>query len=208
MIQKDSYDFLEVTDWQGDFNDGVLKNDAAIVKEDAVIAEIDNFEGDVIIATRDTHDKDTYGDSVEGQNLPIHCVRGTPGWEITPRVQEALDRAKAAGKTVKYVDKSTFGFLGWPKVLFDIDSTDQEAVHALLRGKKIRIRIIGTCSNICNMSAAVIQRAWFPMADIEFVDGASAPSGLTPEEVEDNQKAALTIATSMLCKVVPTVYKG
>lgn len=208
MIQKDSYDFLEVTDWQGDFNDGVLKNDAAIAKEDAVIAEIDNFEGDVLIVSRDTHDKDTYGDSVEGKSLPIHCVRGTPGWEITPRVQAALDRAKAAGKTVKYVDKSTFGFLGWPKVLFDIDSTDQEAVHALLRGKKIRIRIIGTCSNICNMSAAVIQRAWFPMADIEFVDGASAPSGLTPEEVEDNQKAALTIAASMLCKVVPTVYKG
>lgn len=41
----------------------------------------------------------------EGQQLPVvHCVQGTPGWEIVPEVRDA-----GKGKTVAVIDKPTFG---------------------------------------------------------------------------------------------------
>lgn len=197
---KYDYDILVVTDWQIDFVTGVLKNDAAVAVEDAVCAEIDAHEG-MIVDTRDTHFKETYADSVEGKILPLHCEFGTEGWQNTPKVQAALDKKK----NVIYVDKHNFGYINWPKVLFGIDSTDQDAVAAILAGKKIRIRIIGTCTDICNLSQLVIFRAWFPMAVIEIVDGACAAS--FEDKDTKTRDAAYIIANSMLCKVVPTIYK-
>ena len=53
------------------------------------------------------------------------------------------------------------------------------------------------------MSNIAIMRAWFPDAEMEIVDGATASSFNN-----DKQAAALTVAQSLFCNVVPTVYKG
>lgn len=198
--KKYDYDILVKTDFQNDFVTGALKNDAAAAVEDAVCAEIDAHEG-ILVATMDTHDKETYAESIEGQNLPIHCVRGTDGWKITPKVQAALDRKP----NVIYIHKTNFGFIDWPKALFGIENATQEQIAKMFAGKKIRIRIIGTCTDICNLSAFVILRAWFPMAEMEMVDGACAAS--FEDKDTKTRDAAYVIVNSMLGKVVPTIYK-
>ena len=203
---KQEYDIeiLDVTDMQNGFITGTLKNDTAKKIIPAVLEEINQWKAKkncIIVATRDTHFKDSYVNSVEGKLLPLHCEYGTHDWEIEASIMKALEEAGA-----KFVDKHNFGYINWPKVLFNIDSTDQDAVAALLAGKKIRIRIVGTCTDICNLSQLVIFRAWFPNADIEIVDGACAAS--FEDESPKTRDAAFVIANSMLCKVVPTVYKG
>lgn len=198
--KKYDIDILAVIDMQNDFIGGVLKNDTAKKVIPAVVEEIRQWKG-TVIATRDTHFKESYADSVEGKLLPLHCEYGTEGWQIESTIMKALQ-----DQCAKFVDKHNFGYINWPKVLFNIDSTDQDAVAALLAGKKVRIRICGTCTDICNMSQLVIFRAWFPNADIELVDGASAAS--FEDDSPKTRDASFVIANSMLCKVVPTVYKG
>ena len=197
QIDKNNQEILVVVDMQNDFIDGVLANHAAKAIVPAVVEEIRQWKGKVV-ATRDTHLKDNFGDSVEGKILPIHCEYGTHGWEIEESIQTALKDQCAT-----FVDKHNFGFINWPKVLFDINSTDQDAVAALTAGKGLKFRFLGTCTDICDMSNIAIMRAWFPDAEMEIVDGATASSFNN-----DKQAAALTVAQSLFCNVVPTVYKG
>ena len=102
---------------QNDFIDGVLDNPAAKAIIPEIVKMIREWDGKVV-ATRDTHFEDTYKNSIEGQRLPIHCVRGTHGWQIQEDIQKALDE-----KGAKIIDKHNFGYINWPKALFDIDST-------------------------------------------------------------------------------------
>ena len=194
-IDKNNQEILVVVDMQNDFIDGVLANPAAKNIVPAVVEEIRQWKGKVV-ATRDTHFESNYAESIEGKLLPIHCVYGTKGWEIEPSIQKALEDQMA-----DIVDKHNFGFINWPKVLFGIDSIDQDAVAALTAGKEIRLRFLGTCTDICDLSNIAICRAWFPDATIEVVDGATASSF-------DNSKqpAALEMCKSMLCNAEETVY--
>ena len=196
-IDNTNKDILIVVDMQNDFIDGVLDNPAAKRIVPAVVEEIRQWKGR-IVATRDTHRAFDYKDSVEGKLLPMHCELGSKGWEIEPSIQKALEDQCAT-----FVDKYNFGFIDWPRVLFGITSTDQDAVAALTSGKGIRLRFVGTCTDICDLSNVAICRAWFPDAEIEVVDGATASSF-------DNAKqlAALEMCRSMLCNVVQTVYGG
>lgn len=195
-IDKNNQEILVVVDMQNDFIGGVLANPAAKAIVPAVIQEIREWKG-MVVATRDTHFATNFKDSVEGKTLPMHCEFGSSGWAIEPTIQKALEDQNA-----KFVNKQNFGFINWPKVLFDIDSTDQDAVAALTAGKGIHIRFLGTCTDICDMSNIAIMRAWFPDAEMEIVDGATASSFNN-----EKQAAALTVAQSLFCNVVPTVYK-
>ena len=197
QIDKNNQEILVVVDMQNDFIDGVLANHAAKAIVPAVVEEIRQWKGKVV-ATRDTHLKDNFGDSVEGKILPIHCEYGTHGWEIEESIQTALKDQCAT-----FVDKHNFGFINWPKVLFDINSTDQDAVAALTAGKGLKFRFLGTCTDICDMSNIAIMRAWFPDAEMEIVDGATASSFNN-----EKQDAALKVAQSLFCNVFRTVYKG
>ena len=79
--KKYDVDILAVIDMQNDFIGGVLKNDTAKKVIPAVVEEIRQWKG-TVIATRDTHFKESYADSVEGKLLPFHCEYGTEGWQI------------------------------------------------------------------------------------------------------------------------------
>ena len=82
---------LVVVDYQNDFVTGSLGFPEALDIEEEILKLIDEFKKnhDFICFTMDTHDA-SYFQTVEGEKLPIaHCIKGTPGWELTPRVKEA-----------------------------------------------------------------------------------------------------------------------
>lgn len=37
---------------------------------------------DMVVATMDTHNPDAYKNSAEGKQFPMHCVKGTKGWDF------------------------------------------------------------------------------------------------------------------------------
>ena len=93
---------LVVVDMQRDFIDGALGTAEAEAIVPKVIEKAAGYRdaGDCVIFTRDTHGSD-YLDTQEGRKLPVpHCIKGTVGWEIDPRLE-------TAGSLV--IDKPTFG---------------------------------------------------------------------------------------------------
>lgn len=167
---------LIVVDMQKDFVDGALgtKEAASIVGN--VVEKINGHDGDIFV-TYDTH-FGNYMETAEGKKLPVmHCVKGTPGWELDDRVQAAL-----AGREYTAVEKPTFG------------STEL----ACLIGRKydpakIEIELIGLCTDICVVSNALLLKANFPETPIS-VDPACC-AGVIPETHE----AAL--ATMSSCQI-------
>lgn len=70
-----------VIDMQNDFVSGPLGSEAAqkvIWPIESVLADA-QLNGDNIIFTQDTHDKDTYKETVEGKTIPEHCIKDTEG---------------------------------------------------------------------------------------------------------------------------------
>lgn len=145
---------LIVVDMQKDFIDGSLGTPEAQAIVENVKRKIDEYRdrGDEIIFTRDTHGEN-YLDTNEGKHLPVvHCVKGTPGWEIDAR----LDTAGCV-----CVDKTSFGYTGW----LDFALEDVE--------------LVGLCTDICVVSNALIIKALYPEIDVR-VDP-SCCAGVTPE---------------------------
>ena len=183
---------LVVVDAQNDFITGSLANPVAQERVKNIVEKIKNFDGDYIFATRDTH-ADDYMESREGKALPfVHCVNGTPGWEINPDVQKVLDESKVH---VNYVNKPTFGSnvlaseIGW------------------IQGE-LEIELVGFCTDICVVSNALLIKAKvYDRADIT-VD-ASCCAGVTPEthiaalETMKRCQIAVTNMENDVIKLVP-----
>lgn len=145
---------LIVIDMQNDFIDGALGTKEAVAIVDNVKKKIDEYEknGDEVIFTRDTHQKD-YLETPEGKKLPVeHCIEGTKGWEIA----DGLERENA-----RYINKPTFGYTGWSSKNFE------------------EIELVGLCTDICVVSNALILKAQFP--DTKISVDSSCCAGVTPE---------------------------
>ena len=150
---------LVVIDMQNDFIDGALGTKEAEKIVDGVQKEIALFKknGDEVVFTRDTHEKN-YLSSAEGKNLPVeHCIKGTAGWEIS----EKLDTAESL-----IFDKPTFGSTGLAAYLSRKDEIDE-------------IEIVGLCTDICVISNALMIKAYLPETPV-MVKG-SLCAGVTPE---------------------------
>lgn len=130
---------LVVVDMQIDFISGALGTAEAQSIVPAVIQRISEFDGDVVY-TRDTHTED-YLHTAEGKKLPVvHCVKGTPGWEI----EEAVFAA-GSGKTVAVIDKPTFG--------------SEELCDFAAAGGYESVELLGLCTDICVISNALCLKA-------------------------------------------------
>lgn len=160
---------LAIVDMQTGFTRGSLANPAAEAIIPAIVKRIDLFRGPVIVVTRDTHKTD-YLDTLEGKYLPIiHCVDGTEDHKIVPEIVEALKRAEARGIKIVYIDKPTFGYLGWATVLSQ--AVDMSTIK--------KITWVGTCTGICVLSNIAISKAAFPEIIQEVVEDECAC--VTPE---------------------------
>lgn len=156
MAQK----ILVVIDMQNDFITGALGSPEAQAIVPAVREKIAGFDGPVLF-TQDTHGQD-YLDTQEGKNLPVpHCVRGTPGWELAPEIEEVRKHTP--------ILKYSFGSLNLAEILRTFQ------VRYGLEG----VELVGLCTDICVISNAMILKAALPEVPIT-VDSACC-AGVTPE---------------------------
>lgn len=164
---------LIVIDMQNDFVSGALKNpDAEAIVSD-IAKRILEFDGDVI-ATRDTH-AENYLSTTEGKHLPVtHCVKDTQGWQIVTEIADALNKKHAV-----VIDKPTFGYLDWE----------------LLRGYD-EVEMVGTCTDICVVSNALIIKALHP--DLTLSVNASLCAGTTKQ----NHDSALAVMACCQVKII------
>lgn len=164
---------LIVIDMQKDFVDGALANPDAQAIVSAIAKKVETFDGDVI-ATRDTH-AENYLQTAEGKHLPVpHCIKNTDGWEITPQIAKALEK-----KNARLLDKPTFGYLGWGML-----------------GEYDEAELVGTCTDICVVSNALILKAMFP--DFRVKANASLCAGTT----KANHDAALAVMACCQVEIV------
>lgn len=179
---------LVVVDAQNDFIDGSLRNEQAIQVVPNIVNKINNFKGDTIIVTKDTHYTD-YRSTKEGRKLPVeHCIKGTEGWRLNPNIKEALEHAKENGKIVKVIEKDTFGSLNLVTELrYALRDMDWENYVTS------KIEFVGFCTDICVVSNVLLAKAEF--YDTNIVVDASCCAGVTPE----THKAALL--TMKQCQV-------
>lgn len=166
---------LVVVDMQNDFIDGALGTKEAIGVVEKVLAKIHSYPPDCIYATRDTHGEN-YLETSEGRYLPVkHCIKGTEGWEIHPRIAEAMTQKIL-------IDKPTFGSEELAQRLFEESQKDS-----------IEIELVGLCTDICVVTNALLLKTKLPGTKIS-VD-ASCCAGVTPE----SHKAALL--TMKMCQI-------
>lgn len=155
---------LVVIDMQKDFVSGTLANPDAQAIVSPIADFVKNFDGD-IFATRDTH-AENYLSTAEGKNLPVpHCIKGTDGWQIVEEIATELEKKNAI-----VLDKPTFGFLDWES----LTGYDE-------------ITLVGTCTDICVVSNALILKAKFPESKVRVC--ASLCAGTTKQ----NHDSALTV---------------
>lgn len=163
-----NHKILIVVDVQNDFIDGSLCNEEAIKKIPNIVKKIEEFDGDMIFVTRDTHEAD-YLQTNEGKMLPVvHCVKGTEGWMLNKSVSDALIK-KDVGEycTVEYINKPTFGSIELAEAVKKLEG-------------KLDIEICGYCTDICVISNAIlVKAAVYDRANIKVVEPCCA--GVTPQ---------------------------
>lgn len=175
-IMKDKLKYLIVIDMQKDFIDGSLANPMAEKIVEPICNEILKGDYDKIIFTKDTH-YPNYMDTLEGKYLPVpHCIFGTEGHEIDPRL---LDAAKQSKKKLLFINKLHFGYDNWGSLIHD----DVEEVT-----------LVGTCTDICVISNALAIKALNPVEPKVKVIGS-----LCAATTEENQEHALSVMK--MCQV-------
>ena len=155
---------LIVVDMQNDFIDGALGSELAGAILPNVRAKIEAYRqnGNSVLFTRDTHQKD-YPKTQEGKLLPVeHCIEGTFGHLIAQSLNT---------EGCEIFDKPTFGSL--------------ELAKKVAAGGYDEIELCGVCTDICVVSNALILKAQLPETKI-CVD-ASCCAGVT----EESHRAAL-----------------
>lgn len=175
---------LVIIDCQNDFIDGSLKNEEAIKAIPNIVKKINEFKGDYIFVTRDSHYPD-YLTTKEGKKLPVeHCIYGTDGWMINSDVAKALHKKDVNEECmVEYFDKPTFGS-------FEL----MNAVSSRVGNDNADIEILGFCTDICVVSNALLLKA-NGYENAEITVDASCCAGVTPE----SHNAALL--TMKMCQI-------
>lgn len=187
---------LIVVDMQNDFLHGALRNEEGIKIIPGVIQRIKEYQAEnkIIIATRDTHEKD-YLNTQEGKKLPVeHCIRYSHGWRINEQIEEALGEIHIYSRQVFparemqglpnaftysiIIDKPTFGSVELAGYLKKCYSKVQS---------KLQIELVGVCTDICVISNAMLIKACLPEARV--CVNASLCAGVTVESHQNALKA-------------------
>ena len=170
--------YLIVVDMQKDFVDGPLGSSEARAMLPALVQKVRSFPGQVLF-TKDTHYSD-YLKTQEGRLLPVvHCVKGTPGWELMPELREF-----ASEKDCTLIEKPTFGSEKLAALIKEACAKDEVE----------SVELAGLCTDICVISNALLIKA--VATELPVSVDASCCAGVTPAK----HAAALEILQS--CQVM------
>lgn len=143
--------FLVVIDTQVDFMLPamalpVLGADRMIPLVNKFLATLDPVEYSGVLFTHDTHAPEVYKDSEEAKAFPIHCVKGTPGWEnvFNPGIIKNID--------VCFLEKGVFNM--WEESSLDITSEEDPlprdfVFEAIKKYGVEEIEIMGVAADYC-----------------------------------------------------------
>ena len=157
---------LVIIDMQNDFIDGALANKDTQAIIPKMVKYINNFDGNLIVFTKDTHYDSTYLDSQEGKKLPIkHCIYGTIGWDVDMTLYNAASAwaVNHKDRAVEFIHKRNFGSFSVPEYCRDSEE----------------IIMCGTCTDICVISNVLIMKSTLPETPIKVLKDLCA--GTTPE---------------------------
>ena len=163
---------LVVVDMQNDFISGALGTPEAQSIVPKVAEKIDQFNGDMLCATLDTHYGNYLVGTQEGKLLPVpHCQHQSDGWQLHKDIYAAIDRYLSRNDANDWQSflKETFGSV-------DMGIWLKKIEHF---GKIDEITLVGLCTDICVISNALLLKAFLPEARI--VVDASCCAGVTPE---------------------------
>ena len=175
--KKNPNRLLIVVDMQNDFITGSLANKEAEKTVPGICDLIKEWDGEVAV-TLDTHGPD-YLSTAEGAKLPVeHCLKGTGGQCLESSILRTLWDRKSEYFSI---EKHTFGTNEWESNYFK-EFTD--------------IVLVGTCTDICVISNAILLKTFWPNANITVVSDLC--SGVTPEK----HAAALEVMRSCQIDIV------
>ena len=97
MIPTEENDAFVIVDMLNDFIDGALANPIAKAAVKPTVRFIESFRGRKILVLKDTHPKKLCGDVRRPAPAVAHCIKGTPGADVNPEIQKALDAFRARG---------------------------------------------------------------------------------------------------------------
>lgn len=177
---------LIVIDMQNDFVTGPLGSKEATKIIQPIKEKIIEYaaNGNKFYFTKDTHDKNTYFETLEGKYLPIeHCIRYTNGWDIVPELKIFSKDLASYGINRNEIPKNNFGYKWW-REYFPKYSLEYE------------FELVGVCTDICVITNALLLRTYFPESKI-IVDS-NCCAGSTPEK----HKAAIEVMKSCHIDVI------
>lgn len=148
--------FVIVVDTQYDFMlpDGKLPVPGA----DSLIAPITSFLAHLspaqtagVLFTYDTHEPDIYAGSAESADFPLHCVKGTPGW------QNVINPAIVPDPIPRYrLEKGVFAMWAEPDILIEDDrfpdrpAIERDAFFDALQAQGVReVAVLGVAADYC-----------------------------------------------------------
>jgi len=136
-------DALVVVDVQNDFCPG---GSLPVAEGDRVVPVVNRLAPRfaTLVTTQDSHPGDHSSFAEQGGPWPVHCVEGTPGWELHPDLRVTPDFEVRKGR-----DRELDGYTGW---------TSELAQFLRERGVR-RVVIVGLALDYCVRATALDARA-------------------------------------------------
>lgn len=113
--------------------------------------EKEHSDTDSILLTKDTHDEN-FEETLEGQKIPKHCIKGTDGWQMAD--YNPADESKLEYFCDEVIQKRSFGTFKIVQWIKELEENECEEID--------EIQIVGYDMAVCVAANAVILRAAFP----------------------------------------------
>lgn len=174
---------LVIVDFQNDFTPGGA---LAVPRGDEIAERLNELAGeprfDLVIATRDRHPPDHGSFREQGGPWPRHCVQGTPGAELHPR----LDRSRIDAVIDKGQDPTTEGYSAF----------ENPELEQLLRERGIeRVTVVGLATDYCvkNTALDALRRGFEVEVDTSATRGVDVQPGDSERALEELRRAGAKI---------------
>ena len=175
---------LVIVDFQNDFTPGGA---LAVPDGDAIAERVNELAADprfeLVVATRDWHPPDHGSFAERGGPWPVHCVRGSEGAELHPK----LDRERLHVVVDKGQNPDTEGYSGF----------DETELEELLRERGIdRVTIVGLATDYCvkNTALEALQHGFAVTVDTTAVRGVDVEPGDSERALEQVRAAGAVLA--------------